>query len=195
MACNIPGSCNSWVVPVPRLTIPKGGPGLVCTLAVASLLVVGCASGQEPTTEVSSSPSNTASTPLAPQSASASDALHQAIAGIDAAVYAYGVVGAHVNGTGQRQSLRAITTLNRQRAAFELALGTTINEAAVTYVLPGPVTDAQQARQLAELLEMKLIPLFDQVASATVGAARSVAKTASLKAAQRAQHWTPTPPA
>lgn len=193
MASNIPGSCNSWVVPVLRRTIHQGGLRLACTLALVSLLAVGCASGQETTTGVSPTPTNTQSTTQTPQSASASDALHQAIAGIDAAVYAYGVVGAHVNGAARRQALRAITTLNRQRAGFELALGTTVDEAAVAYVLPEPVTDAAEATALAELLEMKLIPLFDQVARDTVGAPRTIAENASRKAAQRAQNWQPTP--
>lgn len=107
-------------------------------------------------------------------------------------MYAYGVVGAHLSGATQRQALRAITTLDRQRAGFETALGSQVDEAAVAYVLPGPVTDANQAKALAELLEMKLIPLFDQVAGATTGATHALAANASRKAALRAQNWQPS---
>ncbi len=158
-------------------------------MSLTAVLAAGCASPSAPDNPTSSSPGDSISA-----SALAGDtvtALRQAIAGIDAAVYAYGVVGAHLTGAAQRQALRAITTLDRQRAGFETALGTPVGEAAVAYVLPEPVTDAADARALAELLEMKLIPLFDQVATTTTGASHALAVTASRKAAQRAQFWQP----
>lgn len=156
------------------------------------MVLAGCASPTVPDNSTSSS--SPAATSSVEQSAAGIEALNEAIGGIDAAVYAYGVVGAHLRGSAQRLALRAITTLNRQRAGFAAAIGSTINEAGVAYVLPGPVTNATQAKALAELLEMKLIPLFDQVASTSGGPTHVLAVNASRKAAQRAQSWQPASP-
>jgi len=160
------------------------GTALGCVL-VSVLLLAGCGSSPEQSSD-SSAPPSAGTSPV-------SQSITEAIKGIDAAVYAYGIVGAHLSGSAQRQALRAITTLNRQRLGFELALGAPAAEAAVAYQLPAPVTDATQAKALAELLEMKLIPLFDQVAAVTDGASHALALKASRKAAQRAQHWAPEP--
>lgn len=159
-----------------------GGVLLACVLATGLLLA---ACGGDP----ASAPSSTSQSADAAGAASA--ALGQAIKGIDAAVYAYGVVGAHLSGSAQRQAVRAMAVLSRQRAAFELATGAPVPEAAVAYQLPGPLTGAKSARSLASLLEMKLIALFDQVAAVTDGSTRALAIQASRKSAQRAQRWEP----
>lgn len=177
-------------MPVPQIPFPHGGISLLCALSVIAVTAVGCASPAADNPASSSPPDSASTSALGAQ---ASTALRQTIAGIDAAVYAYGVVGAHLTGAAQRQALRAITTLDKQRAGFELALGTPVDEAAVAYALPEPITDATDARALAELLEMKLIPLFDQVASTNTGATRALAVNASRKAGQRAQNWQLTP--
>ena len=120
-------------------------------------------------------------------------ALTQAIQGIDAAIYGYGVIGAYVSSSSQKKVERAIATLNRQRLSFELALGVQVNEAAVAYELPTPITDAASASNVAELIEMKLIPLFDDVVKRSTGITKSTAEIASAKAANRAANWNPTP--
>ena len=158
---------------------------LTCGLAAIALLFSGCASEAPPAADAPTSSTAAGTT----QEAGASQALQEAIAGIDAAVYAYGVVGAHVRGSSQRQAMRAIAALDRQRAGFELALGSPVSEAAVAYALPGPVATAAEASALAELLEMKLLPLFDQVSATTTGAVHALAVNASRKAALRARFW------
>ena len=155
---------------------------LACALATG-LLLSACGSDPAP------APQSTSQSADAP--GAARESIGQAIKGIDAAVYAYGVVGAQLSGSAQRQAVRAMAVLSRQRAAFELAAGAPVPEAAVAYQLPAPLTGAKSARSLASLLEMKLIPLFDQVAAVTDGATRTLALQASRKAAQRAQRWEP----
>jgi hypothetical protein len=151
----------------------------------AAALMAACGSADPDSGPV---PKASASTP----SASAIAELDAAIAGIDAAVYAYGVIGANLRGSDQRLAKSAMATLGRQRAAFALAPAGVVDEAAVAYALPGPVPDAAAARALAALVEMRLIPYFDAVAAADRGAAGTLARVASVKAAARAQHWAGT---
>lgn len=167
---------------LPRTRALTAGLALAAAALLAGCGAAGTASDPDP------SPSASVS------SASAIAELDAAIAGIDAAVYAYGVIGANLRGSDQRQAKSAIATLERQRAAFALATGGVVDEAAVAYELPGPVPDAAAARALAELIEMKLIPYFDAVAAADQGPAGSVAASASAKAAARAQHWAGSAP-
>ena len=174
-------------MPVHRIRLPHRGLALLCAVSAVVLLAGGCASA--PAADGPAPAASTASTLSGTDQADATQALHDAIAGIDAAVYASGVIGAHVHGPQETLALRAIETLDRQRAAFALALGGPVNEAGVAYQLPGSVTNTTQASALAELLEMKLIPLFDDVASASTGATHALGVTASRKAAQRAQKW------
>ena len=156
-------------------------------MGIVAVMATACGSATPATsTSVDSTPTATASG--ANQDA-ANQALQDAIAGIDAAVYAYGVVGAHVQGSRRVLAMHAISTLDRQRAAMALALGRTVDEAGVAYALPGPVTNPAQASALAQLLEMKLIPLFDDVAATSSGATHLLGATASRKAAERAQKW------
>jgi hypothetical protein len=134
--------------------------------------------------------STSASTLAASQ---AGPALKQAIQGIDAAIYGYGVIGAYVSRADQNKVERAIATLNRERLTFELALGLQINERAVAYQLPNPVTDSASAKALAELLEMKLLALFNDVAKNSTGLTKKAAELASTKATNRAAGWITTP--
>jgi len=115
--------------------------------------------------------------------------IHQAIQGIDAAIYGYGVIGAYVSSSDQKKVERAIAALNRERFTFELAIGRHMNEIAVAYQLPNPVTDTASASALAKLLELKLIALFNEVAQNSTGLAKTAAERASTKAARRAAGW------
>jgi hypothetical protein len=129
----------------------------------------------------------------APVPSEAQPALTQAIQGIDAAIYGYGVIGAYLGRSDQKKAKQAIATLNRERLTFELVLGRQINEIAVAYELPNPVTDATSAKALAELLEMRLIPLFSDVATSATGITKTAAEVASAKATRRAAGWLPNP--
>ena len=151
-------------------------------LAAAALALAACGSTDTPAATGNATRSTSSST-------GSQEPLEQAIAGMDAAVYAYGIIGANLSGAQQRRAETAIATLDRQRAVFEAALGHTVNEAAVAYALPGPVTDGASARSMAELIEMKLIPYFDAVARTSTGATQRAASTAASKAANRAQFW------
>lgn len=119
----------------------------------------------------------------------ATSALTNAIHGIDAAIYGYGIIGAHLAGSEQKKANRAIATLNRQRLTFMLAVGKQIDAPAVAYQLPFPVTDSATAKKLAALLEAKLIPLFNTAVSATTGPVNIAAQLAAAKATARAAMW------
>jgi len=119
--------------------------------------------------------------------------LMQAIQGIDAVIYGYGVIGAYVSPSTQRKVQRAIATLNRERLTFELVLGQQINESAVAYQLPYPVTNSTSATSLAKLLEIRLIPLLNDVAKNSSGLTKTAAELASTKATKRAAGWSVTP--
>lgn len=158
----------------------------MCALSVISVLLVACGSAPEPTSTANSPAAQSPGAALEPGS---QEALNQAIASMDAVIYAYGIIGARTRGADQRQALRAINALGRQRVGLESALGTHVNEAGVAYVLPEPLNTAEQAAALAGTLELQLIALFDQVASTSTGLTKALASQASLKAAQRAKYW------
>lgn len=156
------------------------------TLAVCVIVPLGLTACNQAT------PTTPTSESAAPTASDATAALTNAIHGIDAAIYGYGIVGAHLTGSVQKKANRAIATLNRQRLLFMLALGTQIDATAVAYQLPFPVTDSATAKRLAALLEVKLIPLFNAAVSATTGPVNIAAQSATAKATARAAVWAGT---
>ena len=158
----------------------------VCFTLCASTLLGLTACSQEAAPSTSSTSSTQAS-------ADANQALTTAIHGIDAAIYGYGIAGAHLTGSEQKKAVRAIATLNRQRLAFMLAVGSQVNATAVAYDIPFSVTDSATAKKLAALIEVKLIPLFSAVVTSTDGPTKLAAQIAKSKATARAAVWAGAP--
>jgi hypothetical protein len=156
---------------------------IAMTLAIFVTAPLGLTACNQPT------PTTPTSENAAPSTSDSTPALTNAIHGIDAAIYGYGIVGAHLAGSEQKKANRAIATLSRQRLTFMLALGNQINATAVAYQLPFPVTDSATAKKLAALLEVKLIPLFNAAVSATTGPVNIAAQMAAAKATARAAAW------
>jgi len=126
--------------------------------------------------------------------AEATGPLQAVVAGENAAVWAYGVIGAHLSG---RPGLQAQRILDEHRAARQrwAALVADPPPAAVEYELPEPVDNARDARALAILIERRLVASYADAAAATDGATRAAAVADAVLCASRAVQWggAPTP--
>lgn len=118
---------------------------------------------------------------------SGTEALRAAIAGEDAAIYAYGIVAAHA-GAGRARAERALAAHRRWRDRWAALLGEPV-DAAVAYELPARVTGPVAARELASLVERRLVPAYADLAAALDGAERDDAVRAAAQCAQRAVRW------
>lgn len=120
------------------------------------------------------------------------DAVLAAINGEDAAVYAYGIIGAHLSGTAQGKARRALDSHRLLRQTWQNLLDRPI-AAPAAFDLPSAVTDASSASALAIGIENALVPIYADLASATSGEPRSQAVTAAMECATRAVTWGGTP--
>lgn len=155
------------------------------TLITATLLsLTGCSQNPE---------TGSAATVAVTGPSKAKDSLVAAIQGIDAAIYGYGIVGAHLAGNEQKKAVRAMTTLTRQRLTFMLAVGEQVDATAVAYELPFEVTNTASAKKLAAQLEVKLLPLLSAVIADTTGPVNAAARVAKTKASARAAVWAGAP--
>ncbi|WP_377269162.1 ferritin-like domain-containing protein [Peterkaempfera sp. SMS 1(5)a] len=131
-------------------------------------------------------------TPSASPTPAALTALQAALAAQHAAVYGYGVAGAHLTGARLATARAAYTAHQARRDALQreiTALHATPVAAAPGYDLPFPVTGAASAVRLATLLEDRLTAVSaDLVAAATGGLRRSAADTLR-ESALRAAQW------
>lgn len=123
-------------------------------------------------------------------------AAQAALAGEHAAVYGYGVAGAHL-ADDEREAAREALDAHRARrdalSAQIAALGAAPVAALPAYALPFPVTDAATARQLAGVLEQRLGPLYtDLVAAGSDPDVRALAALAVVDTAVRATRLTGT---
>lgn len=119
-------------------------------------------------------------------------ALQAALAAEQAAIYGYGVVGAHLAGT----ALAAATTdwTAHQEAAGALmtelrSLGVAPAPAAVAYQLPHRVTTARQAIALAELLEERVTSAYLGLVALPGAHLRTLGALQVRAAALRAAAW------
>lgn len=117
------------------------------------------------------------------------DALTAAIRGEDAAIYAYGVLGAHLTGVALALARQGEATHRDQRDAL---LETMSDPPApdVIYTLPFPVTDAASAIRLAIYVEEHCAALWRAVVAAAAPSDRTaglgtLADTANRAAAFR----------
>jgi hypothetical protein len=124
--------------------------------------------------------------------AAAVAALQAALAAEQAAIFGYGVVGAHLAGARQR----AATTdwIAHQVAADKLAgliraTGARPHAAAVGYRLPFAVQSAQQARSLAVILEDRVAQAYLAVVALSDDVLRDLGAREVRAAALRAASW------
>ena len=113
-----------------------------------------------------------------------------AVAGEDAAIYAYGVISAVLSNTDHRRALAALRAHQswRDRLAAVLPAGTTPT-AAIAYDFPYPVPDSPQAVHLAQLIENRLVVVYADLAAAATGDERADAVLAASECATRAVVW------
>lgn len=116
------------------------------------------------------------------------------LAGEDAAIYAYGVVVARLRGADRRQALAALQAHStwRDRWAGEAPEAP---PPAIAYDLPVADPNRTQVRELAALVENRLVPLYAEFAAASSGDTRTAAVAAAAECATRAVSWGALPQA
>jgi hypothetical protein len=121
-------------------------------------------------------------------------AIEAAISGEDACIYAYGVIGSQVRGGAK---VRARKALDEHRAWRDRLQSQTpsIVAASIAYDFPFPVEDAAAAKQLAVLVENRMVGLYADLAASVAGQAREDAVTAAMECATRAIAWGGVPQA
>ena len=118
---------------------------------------------------------------------SADAAVVAAIVGADAAAYAYGVLGVHLDGSGRRQAQRALSAHRAARARWQQDVSPVAVAAA--FDLPQEVTDAASARSLAALVERRLTAVYADLAAALSGSRRADAISDAMACEVRAVRW------
>lgn len=115
-------------------------------------------------------------------------AIESAISGEDACIYAYGVIGAHVRGAAKDRARKALAEHRAWRDRMQ-AQSPSIVAAAIAYDIPFPVEDPAAAKQLAVLVENRMVGLYADLAASVSGQAREDAVTAAMECATRAIAW------
>jgi Domain of unknown function (DUF4439) len=150
---------------------------------------------------MSASPSPSATTaasqgaPLAgrPATRAAAVAALQAALGAEhAAVYGYGIAGAHLAGARQKEAARDWAVHEAARdtlAAMIIALGAQPVAAAAAYQLPFPVHTGQAAIMLAALLEDRVAAAYLGLVAISDARLRMFGARALQSAALRATSW------
>ncbi|MDA3021784.1 MAG: DUF4439 domain-containing protein [Actinomycetota bacterium] len=113
-----------------------------------------------------------------------------AVAGEDAAIYAYGVISAMLGNTERRRALLALRAHQswRDRVAALLPAGTAPTPA-IAYDFPFQVTNDEEADLLAQLVENRLVVVYADLAAAASGDGRADAVLAASECATRAVVW------
>ncbi|GIH13667.1 ferritin-like domain-containing protein [Rugosimonospora africana] len=118
--------------------------------------------------------------------------LADALAGEHAAIYGYGVLGAHLTGQALNQARQAEAAHRgrRDKLFIDLAGGSAPAPAAApAYALPFPVTDATTAVKLATQLEERAGAVWHAVLPDVTGDDRRFALDALTDCAVRAARW------
>ena len=120
------------------------------------------------------------------------DALNVVLSGEYAAIYAYGVIAARLKGAEETRAL-AVMAEHRQRRdrlrAQIIELGGTPVAGSAIYELPGAVTSAKQARELAALVETRLSGQWAGAAAASTGKERTAAALFAVESSVRSTSW------
>ena len=126
------------------------------------------------------------------QAVQARPALQAALAAEDAAIFGYGVAGAHLSGTRKTAAEQAWTDHNEARdtlTAMISALGGTPVAAQAFYQLPFEVTDATSAVKLAAYLEEGLTRAYLGLVAVSETRLRAFGALAMQGPAERAAFW------
>ena len=119
--------------------------------------------------------------------------LGAALAAEEAAVYAYGVIGVHLDGRGEVAEAREAEQAHRERRDYLVAQMTQIKASAAPspagYQLPFPVTDRASAIKLAVHVEDGVAQAWRPVLPVTTAEDRTTALAAMTAAAVRATRW------
>lgn len=124
--------------------------------------------------------------------AAALAALQAALAAEDAAVYAYGVIGAQLGGDRRTRATSSYQAHRDRRDALQQrigATGATPVAAAPAYRLPSPVTDAASAVRLAGSVEDRICAVYANAVQATSGPLRGTMAAALRQAALDTLAW------
>ena len=122
----------------------------------------------------------------------ATDALGAGLAAEHAAIFGYGVVGAHLTGAAlaQAQQVEAAHRTRRDAIVLRLAaVGVAPPAAQPVYALPFPVVDAASAQRLAVQLEERAAAIWRTALGPTTGADRKSALDALTDSALWAARW------
>src|SRR5262245_26631957 len=120
------------------------------------------------------------------------DELDGALAAEYAAIFGYGVVGAHLTGPEQDTARQAEAAHRTRRDQLLLALTAASASPPISdpaYALPFPVTNRASALKLAADLEDGAARAWHAAIGATTGSDRSLAANALIDCAVRATHW------
>lgn len=136
---------------------PTAGVSVSALIALVALCfgVSGCGGS------ASSSPSSATATAASTEAPE----LRTLIEAENAAVYGYGVIGAHLTGSPRARALVALSAHRQLRDAWineATASEQEIPPAAIAYDLPIEVRDAASAEQLAVQIETRLIAVYEQ---------------------------------
>jgi len=119
-------------------------------------------------------------------------ALQAALAAEQAAVYGYGVAGAHLSGASQATAQQYWTAHRKARdtlTAMITARGATPVAALAYYDLPFPVTSVASAEALAAHLEDGVTAAYLDLVAVSDASLRTFGALATQNAAGRAAHW------
>jgi hypothetical protein len=119
-------------------------------------------------------------------------ALQTALAAEDAAIFGYGVAGAHLSGSRQSTAERYWTGHNEARdtlTAMISGLGASPVAAQAFYQLPFPVHDAASAMKLAAYLEDGVTRAYLGIVAVSDQRLRIFGALAMQSAAERAAYW------
>lgn len=122
----------------------------------------------------------------------ASDALDRALAAEYAAIFGYGVVGAHLSSAEQDAARQADAAHRARRDALLVKLTTASASPPASdpaYALPFAVTDRASALKLAVALEDGAARAWHGALGATTGADRQFVVNALVDCAVRATRW------
>jgi hypothetical protein len=124
-------------------------------------------------------------------------ALQTALAGQNAAIYAYGLVAAQLGGSQLTAALTAMASHRARRDSLRTQItgaAATPTPAAVAYDPPFPITDAASAVRLAALVEDRCTAQFAALAAALAGTERTTAALISQECATRCVFWSGAAP-
>jgi hypothetical protein len=119
-------------------------------------------------------------------------ALQAALAAEQAAVYGYGVAGAHLSGASQATAQQYWTAHRNARdtlTAMVAARGATPTAALADYALPFTVNSAASAELLATHLEDGVTAAYLGIVAVNDASLRTFAALAMQAGAERAAHW------